>query len=126
MNKYGKISLVSGTVLMALVVCFGAFGAHILKAQLTTKAFETYQTGVTYHSIHALALILLGLIERTLDKNMKTARVLVLCGILFFSFNCYFYALTQMKIFAMIVPIGGFFFIGFWTFLAKEIYQSYL
>ncbi|MBA2405833.1 MAG: DUF423 domain-containing protein, partial [Bdellovibrionales bacterium] len=39
-------------------------------------------------------------------------------GILLFSFNCYFYVLSGMKIFAMIVPVGGLLFVIGWAIFA--------
>ena len=47
-------------VLMLLAVVLGAFGAHALQAVLTPRQLASYQTGVTYHLFHALALVVLG------------------------------------------------------------------
>lgn len=47
----GKTILMIASVLLALVVALGAFGAHGLKSQLSTDMMQTYNTGVEYHLI---------------------------------------------------------------------------
>jgi uncharacterized membrane protein YgdD (TMEM256/DUF423 family) len=53
-----------GRLLAAPAVGLGAIGAHALKTQLTPERLETYQTAVHYHMIHALGLVLVGLLGR--------------------------------------------------------------
>src|SRR5437763_741419 len=43
-----------------LSVALGAFGAHLLKDRLSADMLAVFQTGVHYHQIHSLALMLLG------------------------------------------------------------------
>lgn len=92
--------------LLGLAVLIGAFGAHGLKNMVEEKYLQTFQTGVTYHFYHALGLLTLTLFDQP-RHIFKKSPYLLLIGMLIFSFNCYLYALTQMKIFAMIVPFGG-------------------
>ncbi|MCU0960968.1 MAG: DUF423 domain-containing protein [Pirellulaceae bacterium] len=47
-----------------LPVGLGAIGAHALKTQLTPEPLETHQTAVHYQMIHALGLVLVGLLGR--------------------------------------------------------------
>jgi uncharacterized membrane protein YgdD (TMEM256/DUF423 family) len=46
-----------GSVLGALGVAAGAFGAHALKTRLSPEMLAVFETGVRYHLIHALALL---------------------------------------------------------------------
>ncbi len=104
-----------GFFLLALAVMLGAFGAHGLKGSLLPKYIETYKTGVTYHFYHAFGILFLGLLMNNLPKlNFNRSFYCFLIGIILFSGNCYLYALTQTKTFAMIVPLGGVLFIIGW------------
>lgn len=111
-------------LLLGLAVLIGAFGAHGLKNMVEEKYLQTFQTGVTYHFYHALGLLVLALWDRE-KAIFKKAPYFLLFGMLIFSFNCYLYALTQAKFFAMIVPIGGVFMvIGWFTALYEHIRKN--
>lgn len=111
-----KRSLLFGTGLLALAVLIGAFGAHGLKAMVAPEKLVTFETGVRYHFYHGMALVLLGLCQErfpTLRGSLPFFSFLT--GILLFSFNCYFYVLSNVKIFAIIVPVGGVLFVLGWV-----------
>lgn len=57
-----KIFLFSGSAAAFLGVALGAFGAHALKSKLAAEMLAIYQTGVHYHLVHALGLILVGIL----------------------------------------------------------------
>ncbi len=92
-------------ILLMLAVLIGAFGAHGLKNMVEEKYLETYKTGVLYHFFHALGLLVLSRFDT--ENVFKKSPYFLLFGTLIFSFNCYFYTISQVKFFAMIVPIGG-------------------
>ena len=106
-DKNSKAILITGFTLLLLAVAFGAFGAHGLEKMLAENHLKTFKTGVTYQFYHSFSLILLGIIAQLTQKKWNSSFLFYLIGILLFSFNCYIYALTQIKFFAMIVPIGG-------------------
>ena len=113
-----------GSLFLMLAVLLGAFGAHGLKNMLEPAKLVTYNTGITYHFYHGFGLIILGIIQKSFaDVNLKRPVLLMCLGILLFSFNCYLYALTSNKIFAMIVPLGGFAFVGAWLLTAMSLYK---
>ena len=121
-SKPSKCALVSGAIFLFLAVALGAFGAHGLKEIVVGKYLETYKTGVTYQFYHALSLLIIGLISIQIKElGLKSVLILFSAGILFFSFNCYIYALTTKKIFAMLVPIGGVFFLAGWVTLIYKL-----
>lgn len=107
-------SLLTGTLLLALAVIIGAFGAHGLKELVSPEKLVTFETGVRYHFYHGIGLVLLGLLEIQLREKITVPYYAFLGGILLFSFNCYLYVLLNMKIFAMIVPVGGLLFVLGW------------
>lgn len=127
MNKESldKTYIITGAGILFLAVLIGAFGAHGLKESLTDKYLATYQTGVTYHYYHGLGILILGLIKKNYPElNLKLVYMMMLTGIGLFSFNCYIYAITQIKLFALIVPVGGLSFIGAWALLANTFVRS--
>lgn len=108
-----------GAALLALAVMIGAFGAHGLQKFVTPDKLITFETGVRYHFYHALGILFFAAF-RDLYSPKKTNLVTgaFLTGILLFSFNCYLYVLTDIKTFAMIVPVGGTMFIVGWLAFA--------
>jgi uncharacterized membrane protein YgdD (TMEM256/DUF423 family) len=111
--------VVIGAALAALAVGLGAFGAHGLKTILEPKDLETFHTAVHYQMIHALGLILIGLLGATRPSPLlDAAGWTMLGGILFFSGFLYAYVATGTRLFAMLVPIGGVAFIVAWLGVA--------
>lgn len=120
-HPLAKKSLITASVLLALSVLIGAFGAHGLKSIVSADKLLTFETGVRYHFYHALGLLMLGLVQQTFQTlNLKVSAWAFLVGTLLFSFNCYFYVLSGMTIFAMIVPVGGVMFVLGWIMMTKE------
>ena len=121
LHPLAKKSLVLGSALLALGVLIGAFGAHGLKNMVIPEKLVTFETGVRYHFYHALGLLTLGLIQQTFQNlRLGVTFYSFFVGILLFSFNCYFYVLTDIKTFAMIVPVGGLMFVLGWGALTMK------
>lgn len=122
LHPQAKKSLVLGTALLALAVLVGAFGAHGLKNMVEADKLVTFETGVRYHFYHGFGLVLLGLIQQLIPAtDLKVSTWSFVVGIILFSFNCYFYVLSGMKIFAMIVPVGGLLFVLGWMVMMIKI-----
>jgi uncharacterized membrane protein YgdD (TMEM256/DUF423 family) len=108
-----------GGILAALAVGLGAIGAHALKMQLTPEQLETYQTAVHYQMIHAIGLVLVGLLglyHRSRLFDMAGWAMLV--GIILFSGFLFAWLATGRKVFVYPVPVGGVAFIIGWLALA--------
>jgi uncharacterized membrane protein YgdD (TMEM256/DUF423 family) len=113
-----------GSVLAAIAVALGAFGAHGLKKIVPAEAVQTFQTGVQYQMYHSLALILTGLLyEKCHQKFARIAGLLYLAGVILFSGSLYmltYFNATEtvgMEKFGLITPFGGIAFIAGWLFL---------
>ncbi len=104
-------------------VMLGAFAAHGLKGELTPYLLDVFKTGVSYQMIHALALLLvcvLGLLSKDnlpVQKYFNRAGFCFTIGVLCFSGSLYLLAITGVKWFGPITPIGGVFFILGWIML---------
>ena len=115
-----KASLQLSFLLLAISVALGAICAHLLQKTLTPKGLETFETGARYLTYHAIALFIISSNKNIFEKLIWTKK-LILIGLIFFSGNCFIYALTNIKTFAMLVPIGGFSFIIGWIIAIFEI-----
>jgi uncharacterized membrane protein YgdD (TMEM256/DUF423 family) len=102
------------TLLGALAVGLGAFGAHGLKDVLARNGTAAvWQTAVFYHFIHTIMLVVLA-------ARMPQAAgpwYSFLLGILIFSGTLYLLALTNMRWLGAITPIGGVSLIVGWLWL---------
>ena len=121
-----KLFLIAGAAGAGLSVILGAFAAHGLKSKISGDMLAVFQTGVQYQMYHSLALILLFVLQRQLsDPLLNWSSGFMLAGMLFFSGSLYALALTQVKWFGPITPIGGFFFILGWLMLVIAAVRSY-
>lgn len=108
------------SILGALSVILGAFGAHALKAQLSVPALENWKTAVHYQFVHVLALLLLATFPTT--TLIRLSAWFFGLGILFFSGSLYLISLSQLwslntAFIGPITPLGGFLFILGWLSL---------
>jgi uncharacterized membrane protein YgdD (TMEM256/DUF423 family) len=108
-------------------VVLGAFGAHALKARLGEAALQTWQTAVTYQFIHALALLVVGLLLRSPfsgsgnERLLNAAGAAFVVGLLFFSGSLYGLVLGGPRWLGPITPLGGVAFILGWATLAFAV-----
>ncbi len=111
--------LLAGAVFGFLAVMLGAFGAHALRDRLTESLLAAFQTGVQYQFYHALGLMLVGMLVHLYPDNtvLKWGGYLFIAGVLLFSGSLYLLAITELRFFGPITPLGGIAFIGGWLAL---------
>ena len=102
---------------MAIAVALGAFGAHGLKAIVSTQQLEWWQTATLYWFIHGLGLLLVGILIRLNYATQTTARLLQV-GVIIFAGSLYAMTLGAPRWFGAITPIGGVLMIAGWLWLA--------
>ncbi|MBU9709045.1 DUF423 domain-containing protein [Paenibacillus sp. AK121] len=109
-----------GSIMMMLAVAIGAFGAHIVKARIDADALVIYETGVKYHMIHAVGLLIIALAAGQWGPStrLRWAARLLFTGIILFSGSLYVLSLTGIRVLGAITPLGGVCFIAGWIFLA--------
>lgn len=121
-----KPFLLLASLLGALSVALGAFGAHGLEGRLSADLLNTYEIGVRYHVYHALAL--LGVVAVLIRWPEATAAVwagwLFVVGIVIFSGSLYILALTGIRWLGAITPIGGVAFVVGWLCLAWTAWRA--
>jgi len=84
-----------------------------------------FETAVRYHLLHALALVGIGLADARWP-NARIGRVgwLVLLGIAIFSGSLYALALSGLRWFGAITPLGGLAFIIAWAWFAIAAWRA--
>ncbi len=123
MIQTAKLFLILGGLNAALVVMFGAFGAHGLKAKISAEMLAVYQTGVHYHLFHALGLLVVGLVATQMAESvwLKWSGWLMLVGIILFSGSLYVLSVSGLRWLGMITPFGGAAFIVAWILFVIAI-----
>ena len=121
-----KISILIGSILGALGVVLGAFGAHAFKNILEQhQRIPTYETAVKYHFFHALALILLGiLVDKYPGRLMNYSMWSFILGIVLFSGSLYILSLSGNSKWGAVAPFGGICLILGWILLFLQVYKG--
>lgn len=121
-----KTKYLIASIVMALAVALGAFGAHGLKPYLTEYGTGIFKTANFYHFIHGIALfIVLYSVKST--KMLNWIFYGFLAGILLFSGSLYLLALKDVlgfvqPWFGAITPLGGLMFIISWLAIGLNIF----
>ena len=119
-----------------VAVLLGAFGAHALKAILTPEKLQSYETGVRYQLIHALALIALAIYGQLNEtklwdsKGIGWASNFFIIGMVLFSGSIYglaFLSVTHPNwsfILGPITPLGGLSMMLGWASWARVVWLN--
>src|SRR5262245_40961080 len=121
-NMWLVVAAISGF----LTVAGGAFGAHGLKERmhLSPERLAVFETGVRYQMFHTLALALVAvMMERNPGRAARTAAWAFLVGIIVFSGSLYALALSDVKAWGAVTPLGGLSFLAGWVLLAIASYH---
>ncbi len=120
------------TLLLAIssgffAVLLGAFGAHALKSIVAPNLIETWKTASFYHFMHTVVLLIVAIRQQMdITRSLALKRVVVgfTLGMMLFSGSLYLYVISQIKIFAMITPIGGVVLLLSWAYWFKTELQT--
>jgi uncharacterized membrane protein YgdD (TMEM256/DUF423 family) len=101
--------LTLGAVAAFLGVALGAFGAHAMRARLTERLLDTWETAVHYHLVHALGLLVIGLmlLHTGPSSLLRWSAGLMLAGMVLFSGSLYLLCLSGVRWLGAITPLGG-------------------
>jgi uncharacterized membrane protein YgdD (TMEM256/DUF423 family) len=128
--------LLWGIAFAIVAVLLGAFGAHALKSVLSPEKLQSYETGVRYQLIHALALITLSIYSQQNQSNHLSNKGIVWSAHFFivgcFLFSGSIYGLALLSVihpswaFALgpITPIGGLCFMLGWANWARVVWLN--
>jgi len=126
MNKMSKTIIMTASVLLALAVAIGAFGAHGLKSYVSAEMLQTWKTGVEYHFYHALGVLLVGVLAVSMPSvYLKWSAILLTAGIILFSGSLYVLAVSGIKWLGAVTPLGGLSFIAGWILLFLSVWKKF-
>ena len=120
-----KVFIILGSLNAFLAVALGAFGAHGLQNKLTEQMLATYETGVKYHMMHALGLILIGIISRYTSGSVliNWSGWLICAGIVLFSGSLYLLSISGIRWLGAVTPLGGLSFLAGWLLLVVAAFK---
>ena len=105
-----------------LGVALGAFGAHALKGRLDADLLATFEVGVRYQMVHALALLAVGwACTRWPGTLVNASGWLFVAGSVIFSGSLYALSLTGLRWLGAITPLGGLGLLAGWLCLAWAV-----
>ena len=121
-----KIFVTLGSLSALIGVALGAFGAHGLKTRVAPEMLSVWQTGVQYQLVHALGLVLIGILCQMMPAAtlLRSAGWLILVGTILFSGSLYLMVLSDIKALGMITPLGGVAFLLGWLLLALASWRQ--
>jgi uncharacterized membrane protein YgdD (TMEM256/DUF423 family) len=122
-----KLSFISvGSLIAALGVIAGAFGAHALKTRIQPEQLLVYETGVRFLFLHAIAIIICGILQiyDPSNKRVVNSAKLFVMGIVLFSGSLFLLSckdllgISSWHWLGPVTPAGGLLFISAWLMLA--------
>ena len=117
--KLDRVFFGLGALSAFLAVAAGAFGAHALRARLTSEYLAVFETAARYQMYHALGLFAVAwAVNRWPGTLPVWAGWLFVLGTILFSGSLYVLALTGLRWLGAITPLGGVAFLAGWLCLA--------
>ena len=106
-------------------VALGAFAAHTLKARIAPEQLATFEVGVRYQLIHALALLAVAWAHtRWPGRWVQASGWLFIVGTLLFSGSLYALSLSSVRALGIVTPIGGIALLAGWLCLLWAPWQK--
>ena len=102
-------------------VVLGAFGSHALRDKLSADMMLSWNAGVRYHLIHAIAIMVLALYAKTSSIDIRWGGRFFLSGTVLFSGSLYVMCLTGYRALGFITPLGGICFLMGWAWMVLKL-----
>ena len=119
--------IIAAALLLFLAVAAGAFGAHALRGSLAPEHLNAFHTGVQYHFLHALGALLVAVLWIQWPHSARMLAIvcaLLITGIVLFSGSLYALAITGIRSFGIVTPLGGLTWVVAWILLAYAAWRA--
>ena len=111
-----------GALSALISVAAGAFGAHALRGRLTPEYLAAFETAARYQMYHALGLLAVAwAITRWPGPLPVWAGWLFVAGTVLFSGSLYILAMTGIRWWGAVTPLGGVAFLAGWLCLVLAV-----
>ena len=112
--------VVAGSVLMFAGLVLGALGTHLVADRVSSREMASYETAVLYQLLHALGLVLVGVIGRstTITAQLRWSARLMAIGIALFCGSIYLATAGAPRVVLEAAPAGGTTLMLSWLLLA--------
>jgi uncharacterized membrane protein YgdD (TMEM256/DUF423 family) len=119
-----RLFMGGGALLLALAVALGAYSAHATKGAAHPEAARLLQTAVLYHFVHAMGILIAGVLARVgASPWLAAAGLLHFAGIVLFCGSLWVLALTARSM-GVAAPLGGMCFIVGWLAMAVHAFRA--
>lgn len=120
-----RFLVIMAAISMFVAVACGAFGAHGLRQILDVESLAIWHTAVNYQMIHSLGILAVTLLIPKFSPTLMIWAGYAMCiGIVIFSGSLYALALSGIRLFGAITPIGGLAFLVGWLVVAWASYSK--
>lgn len=118
-----KLFLIIGVINVMLVVVFGVFGVYGLEGKILEKYLEVWKIGVQYQMFYVMGLFVIVFL---LNKFFQFFLLIVLgwimfVGIVLFLGSFYVLSMFGIKVFGVIILLGGVVFIVVWILIVVVV-----
>ena len=119
-RAFARRCIVAGSVFMLAGLILGAVGTHVVAERVSPRDLASYETAVLYQLLHALGLVLLGVLARSSDVTapLRWAARLMGVGIVLFSGSIYLATAGLPREVLNLAPTGGLALMAAWVLLA--------
>lgn len=119
-DGFARRCVVVGALLMLASLVLGALGTHVVASRVPASVYSSYETAVLYQSLHALGLILVGVLARTTGVSgwLRGSAALMAIGVILFSGTIYLVTAGASREWLAAAPGGGMALMASWVLLA--------
>jgi uncharacterized membrane protein YgdD (TMEM256/DUF423 family) len=119
-DAFVRRCVVSGSVLMFTGLVLGAIGTHLVADRVSPRELAGYETAVLYQLLHALGLVLVGLLGRStaITAQLRWSARLMVLGVACFSGSIYLATAGVPRWILDLAPAGGVALMMSWIVLA--------
>ena len=119
-DGFARRCVVVGALLMLASLVLGALGTHVVASRVQASTYSSYETAVLYQSLHALGLILVGVLARTTGVSgwLRGSAALMAVGVILFCGTIYLVTAGASREWLAAAPTGGMALMASWVLLA--------
>jgi len=113
-----RVMLLFAAISGFFYVALGAFGSHVLSKSLGSAEMAWLKTGLDYQAFHTLAILgIASVMLRRANIWFYWSSALLALGTVLFSGSLYCLALSHLKFWVYVTPIGGTCFLAGWILM---------